>query len=62
MLSIEMGLFRPFRLEVEIKTYMEINKTNNNKIDYNKVNQERLEFFKGWIIDNTKNHFFIDFK
>ena len=31
------------------------------KFDFSKVNQEQLVFFKGWFIDNTKNHIFVDF-
>ena len=36
-----------------------INKTGN--FDFSKINQEKLEFFKGWFIFNSKNSVFIDF-
>ena len=38
---------------------IKINKGNN--FDYTKVNQEKLNFFKGWFISNSTHQVFVDF-
>lgn len=44
-----------------LENLLKIQIIRDNKFDFSKVNQEKLVFFRGWFINNTKNEVFVDF-